>query len=164
MNTTRRTILLGASALVPLALAGCALTPNQMAVYAQTADNAAKAVLSSLPPSVVVPSVVSSAIATIGDLAAKVAATPTTGTASPAAQFIQAAEMGLPMVASFVSGLGAPGAAAALALAAINAVLPFIAQMAGITPPAAVALGSPLAKLPRMTAAQAVAMYGPRAF
>jgi hypothetical protein len=156
MNLSRRHVLATASALIPAALlAGCAGGPSALATYAITADNAALQLLTTLPASPTTTAAIA-ALKALDAIAAPIAATPSVSGASIAQQLYDAVKAALPVaipLASVVPGLS-------LGLGALQALLPVLAQLGGLQ--AAAAAIAPAPGVPVMTAAQAVALFGPK--
>ncbi len=150
MNITRRHSLMAATA---LGLAGCTTTPtlSQLAQYAQAAANAGAAVLAQIPNP---PAVLQTAIAALKSAASAVIGAGINPAASVAQQVYDAIKVVLPLASPFVSAVPGVG----IAISAIEALLPFIAQAAGLT--AAVAAAPTVPGVPVMTVQQALKLYG----
>jgi len=145
--------LLAAVALAPL-VACAGTTMSKRAQYVVAAGNAARDFVSVLPASAMTAQIQDWAnkIAAAG---AAVAANPSAAGAGWAQQAYDAVKALVPVAAPLVASIPA----ASLALAALDALLPFIAQSAGLV--GAPMIASPaVAALPAMTLAEAMARYG----
>jgi hypothetical protein len=156
MHLSRRHLLAATSALVPAALlAGCASGPSVLATYAITADNAALQLLTTLPATPTTTAAIA-ALKALDAVAAPIASTPSISGASVAQQLYNAVKVALPVAIPLASAV--PGLS--LGLGALQALLPVLAQLAGLQ--AAVAATAPAPGVAVMTAAQAVALFGPK--
>ncbi len=146
----RRAALLGGMSILPL-LAGCALTPSQLVQYATAALNAAQDLVAS--GGVTLPASVKQAIADVTTAANAVITGLPAGAVSWPQALYDAVKALLPLAAPLLGTI--PGLS--LGLAALQALLPFIAQAAGL---AAVAAAPAVRGIPSMTLAQALKLYG----
>lgn len=160
MNPTRRYFLAGTALAVPAVMLGCAgTTVAQYAADAKAGIVAIQTALAALPATVQVPAVVTSTLATLNSLFGQLSVAPAGSASSLEAQLIQAAETGLPQVASF---FGPYGAAASLAVsgivALVNAIQADLAPATGGVAGAVAPLSVP--GLPPMSIEDARRRYG----
>jgi hypothetical protein len=152
----RRKLLTTAAVVVtlPLLMAGtCAVTLAQGAQYVVAAGNATSDCLSNLPTSAVTTEI-KSLTTTIVGAATAVAAAPVAAGASLGQQAYNAIKSLLPLAAPFVAAI--PGAG--LGIMALQALLPFIAQFAGLV--GAETAGALDSRIPQMSIAQVMKAYG----
>lgn len=152
MRQTRRTFAaMAALGMTGLFMAACGQSVSQLAVYAQTVANAGAALVAQIPGA---PADLATAVAALQQAATAVIAGGPAPSASLAQQVYDAAKLVIPIAVPFLVKIPA----AALAVGAIQALLPIFAAAAGlVTAPAALAA---IPGVPRLTAKRAVALYG----
>jgi hypothetical protein len=156
-RTFLRTTVIGGGA---IGLGACANTAT-VATDVLTLVNAFEAALK-LYPAGTIPAAASAGIATVQSVAAALAQTKATPSNTQGAQIVGAIETALPILATAATAIPVYGPQIALALGAVNVLLPVAAAELGIATASALSPSPAVAALPVVDLATARALYAPR--
>ena len=155
---SRRAALLTGLGAVGVGLAGCTTTPptlSQLAQYAQAAAAAANDVLAQIPTGSVPPALV----AIVTDISNGATAIVNSGVGTTTTSFAQTVYDGIKAVLPIAAPLLGTIPGVSLGLAALQALMPWIASLAGLVAAPLVKTAA-IAAIPPMTVGQALALYG----
>jgi hypothetical protein len=157
LTLTRRTAVMATPAVLLAGCTGTAPTLSQLAQYAQAASAAAQDVMAQIP-SGSVPANLAAIVTDINNAAKAIVASGVGTTTTSFAQTIyDGIKTVLPIAAPLLGAIPGLG----LALSALQAIMPFIASLAGLVA-APMVRTKAMAAIPQMTAAQALKLYGPK--